>query len=93
MLNGIHILLTYKCTLQCDHCFLYSGPKAQGTMTLPQIRSVLKEARKIKTVEWIYFEGGEPFLFYPSLIRYQRGTGYRVQSWYSNQLLRCGFRR
>jgi hypothetical protein len=81
MLNGIHILLTYKCTLQCDHCFLYSGPKAQGTMTLPQIRSVLKEARKIKTVEWIYFEGGEPFLFYPSLIegiKEARDIGFKV---------------
>ena len=65
MLTGIHILMTYQCNLECDHCFLYSSPKAQGTMTLPQIRSVLAESRKITSVEWIYFEGGEPFLFYP----------------------------
>lgn len=38
MLTGIHILMTYKCNLECDHCFLYSGPSAQGAMTLPQIR-------------------------------------------------------
>jgi MoaA/NifB/PqqE/SkfB family radical SAM enzyme len=58
MLIGIHLLLTYKCNLECDHCFLYSGSHAQGTMTLPQIRNVLDESRRIGSVEWIYFEGG-----------------------------------
>ena len=81
MLTGIHILLTYKCTLECDHCFLYSSPDAPGAMTLPQIRSVLEESRKIAGVEWIYFEGGEPFLFYPSLlegVRLARDMGFKV---------------
>lgn len=81
MLTGIHILMTYKCNLQCDHCFIYSSPNAQGTMTLPQIRAVLVESRKISSVEWIYFEGGEPFLFYPSLlegIRLARAIGFKV---------------
>jgi hypothetical protein len=81
MLTGIHILMTYKCNLECDHCFLYSGPNAQGTMTLPQIRSVLDESLKIGTVEWIYFEGGEPFLFYPSMlegVRLARDMGFKV---------------
>ncbi len=81
MLTGIHILLTYKCNFECDHCFLYSGPNAQGTMTLAQIRTVLDESRTIGTVEWIYFEGGEPFLFYPSLlegITMARNRGFRV---------------
>jgi len=68
MLTGIHLLVTYKCNLECDHCFLYASPRAQGTMTLPQIRHVLEESRKIDSVEWIYFEGGEPLLFYPSLL-------------------------
>jgi len=81
MLTGIHILLTYRCNLECDHCFLYAGPKAKGVMTLPQIRYVLDEARKIGSVEWIYFEGGEPFLFYPSMlegIRLARDMGFKV---------------
>jgi hypothetical protein len=81
MLTGIHFLLTYKCNLECDHCFLYSGPHAQGTMTFPQIRSVLDESRKIGSVEWIYFEGGEPFLFYPSMlegVRLARDMGFKV---------------
>ena len=81
MLTGIHLLLTYKCNLECDHCFLYSGPNAEGTLTLPQIRQVLDESRKIGTVEWIYFEGGEPFLFYPSMlegIRLAQDMGFKV---------------
>lgn len=81
MLTGIHILMTYKCNLECDHCFLFSSPHAQGTMTLPQIRSILSEAREIAGMEWIYFEGGEPFLFYPSLlegIRLAREMGFKV---------------
>jgi len=42
---------------------------------------VLDEARKIGSVEWIYFEGGEPFLFYPSMlegIRLARDMGFKV---------------
>lgn len=81
MLTGIHFLLTYKCTLECEHCFVFSSPHAEGTMTLPQIRNVLDESQKIGSVEWIYFEGGEPFLFYPSMlegVRLARGMGFRV---------------
>jgi len=68
MLKGIHILLTYTCIFECDHCFLHCGPTATGTFTLIQISRLLKEAQKIRTVENIYFEGGEPFLFYPVLL-------------------------
>jgi hypothetical protein len=81
MLTGIHILLTYRCTLECDHCFVYGGPNAEGTFTLSQIRQVLDEATRIGTVEWIYFEGGEPFLFYPLLlagIKIARSRGFKT---------------
>ncbi|MEW6747944.1 MAG: hypothetical protein AB1486_34935 [Planctomycetota bacterium] len=33
---------------------------------------MLDEARKIPSVQWIYFEGGEPFLYYPILIEGSR---------------------
>ena len=80
-LTGVHILTTYTCTHECDHCFLYSSPRAQGTMTLAQVRLVLEESRKINSVEWIYFEGGEPLLFYPALlenIKRARDMGFKV---------------
>jgi MoaA/NifB/PqqE/SkfB family radical SAM enzyme len=81
MLKGIHFLLTYTCNYTCDHCFLYCSPKSQGTFTLKQIREVLREAKKIGTVEWIYFEGGEPFLFYPIMvegIKLAKKEGFKV---------------
>ncbi|MBO8181191.1 MAG: hypothetical protein H0Z28_00175 [Archaeoglobus sp.] len=80
MLEGIHFLLTYTCNFECDHCFVYSSPAAKGTFSLWQIKAVLQEAKKIG-VEWIYFEGGEPFLFYPLMvegIRIASGMGFKV---------------
>jgi len=68
MLKGIHFLLTYTCNYTCDHCFLYCSPRSKGTFTLGKIRQVLKEAVKIGSIEWIYFEGGEPFLYYPIMV-------------------------
>ena len=81
MLKGIHFLLTYMCNLKCDHCFVYSSPDAKGTFTLSQIKKVLDEATKIGTIEWIYFEGGEPFLFYPLMlegIKIAHSIGFKV---------------
>jgi hypothetical protein len=37
-------------------------------MTIQQIRNVLDEAQRIGTISDIYFEGGEPFLFYPVMV-------------------------
>lgn len=81
MLTGIHFLLTYKCPYECDHCFVYSSPRARGTFTLEQIATVLEEARKLGTVQTIFFEGGEPFLFYPLLlegVRRARQMGFQT---------------
>ncbi|UCG70066.1 MAG: radical SAM protein [Thermoplasmata archaeon] len=68
MLTGIHLLLTYMCNMECEHCFVYSSPSAKGTFTLNQIREILDELLEIGTIEWVYFEGGEPFMFYPLMI-------------------------
>jgi hypothetical protein len=68
MLTGIHLLLTYACNFECDHCFLYCGPNSEGTFTLSQLKQVLDEAAKMGTVTMVYFEGGEPFLYYPLMV-------------------------
>ncbi|MEJ2278078.1 MAG: hypothetical protein P8Y70_10080 [Candidatus Lokiarchaeota archaeon] len=36
---------------------------------LKQIQQILDDAKKIESMEWIYFEGGEPFLYYPILLK------------------------
>lgn len=65
-IQGLHILLTYQCTYECDHCFVWGSPRQTGTLTLEQIVDVLGQA-KDAGVTSIYFEGGEPFLYYAIL--------------------------
>ncbi|MFC1958541.1 radical SAM protein [Chloroflexota bacterium] len=81
MLTQVHFLLTYTCTFECDHCFVYSSPQAKGTFNLNQVKNVLEELMKIRTIEWVYFEGGEAFLFYPLMIegiRIARDKGFKT---------------
>ena len=81
MLSEIHFLLTYQCNFECDHCFLYCSPWSEGTFTIQQVDEVLEEALKIGTIDTIYFEGGEPTLFYPLLlesIRRAHQKGFKV---------------
>ncbi len=68
--SGLHLLMTYECPLECDHCFVWSGPNARrGTLSISDLRVLLREAEKIGTVRSIYFEGGESFLYYPILLK------------------------
>ncbi len=81
MLSGIHFILTYTCNFECDHCFLYCSPASRGTFTIRQVAQVLDEAERLGTVDWIFYEGGEPFLFFPLLhnsIMQARQRGFKV---------------
>lgn len=80
-LTGLHLLLTYQCNLECDHCFVWGSPWQSGTMTLQSVREILRQAEDLGTVEWIYFEGGEPFLYYAVLVQGVKeaaDAGFRV---------------
>ena len=80
-LSGLHLLLTYECNYECEHCFVWGGPSQTGTMTLDTIERILEQARALGTIEWIYFEGGEAFLYYDTLVagvRLARESGFRV---------------
>ncbi len=66
-MTGIHILLTYTCPYECDHCFLHSGPRASGVFTRARLVELLDQAVATGTVNEVYFEGGEPTLYWPLL--------------------------
>jgi MoaA/NifB/PqqE/SkfB family radical SAM enzyme len=68
-LSGLHLLFTYQCNLECDHCFVWGSPWQSGTLTLRNVRNILQQAQDVGTVKWIYFEGGEPFLYYAVLLK------------------------
>jgi len=80
-LTGLHLLLTYRCLYECDHCFVWGGPRQQATMTLAVLRRALVQAAELEGLEWVYLEGGEPFLYYPVFlegVRLASERGYRV---------------
>lgn len=81
VLSGLHLMLTYQCTLSCEHCFAWGSPWQTGTMTAAQIDRILDEAQRLGAIRWIYFEGGEAFLFYPVLlhgVREAKARGFEV---------------
>ena len=67
-LESLHILLTYQCNYECDHCFVWGSPWQTGIFTLKQIEPVLLQAKEAGVTS-IYFEGGEPFLYYAILVQ------------------------
>ncbi len=80
-LSGLHLLVAYECNYECDHCFVWGGPSQGGAMTDETIEHILRQAGELGTIEWIYFEGGEAFLYYRLLrsgVRLARERGFKV---------------
>ncbi len=67
ILTGLHLLLTYQCTLECDHCFVWGSPRQAGVMSSADIREFVRQAAELGSIRTICFEGGEPFL-YPDVL-------------------------
>jgi hypothetical protein len=67
-LNGLHIILTYTCNYECEHCFVWGSPWQKGVFTIPKLKAVLNQAAEAGGIEEVYFEGGEAFLYYPLLL-------------------------
>ena len=68
-LNSLHVLLTYQCNYECDHCFVWGSPQQSGVFTLAQLDNVFRQALAIPTINEFYFEGGETFIYHPILVR------------------------
>ena len=74
MLTGVHFLLTYQCTFECDHCFLYCSPDADGVFTIGKVESALQQMREMDSMKTAYFEGGD--MDYPSFLAALKKTDY-----------------
>ncbi len=80
-LTAIHFLVTYRCIYACDHCFVFGGPEAEGTLTLAQLRDAIDQTADVPAIDTVYFEGGEPTLYWPVVLeaaRYARARGLDV---------------
>jgi len=66
--NSLHLLLTYQCNLECEHCFVWGSPWQSGTMSSSDIRLIMDQAEEMGGIDSFYFEGGEPFFYYATLV-------------------------
>lgn len=80
-LAGIHFLMTYSCSAECDHCFVWCSPRQGGPVSMGQIDAFLAELQSVPQIKSLCGEGGEPFLFTRELmhlLRRGKALGYDV---------------
>lgn len=80
-LTGLHFLLTYQCVNECDHCFVWGSPFSSGVWTIASLQKALDSAETLDSIDFICFEGGEPFLYYPIMLaglRDAKNRGFNV---------------
>jgi hypothetical protein len=60
-LTGVHFLLTYGCTAECAHCFLWGTPDRASSMAAEKAERFLEEIASLKQITDVCAEGGESF--------------------------------
>ncbi|WP_129125912.1 radical SAM protein [Geomonas oryzae] len=55
--------LTYKCPLQCEHCCFNCNMKKSQRIHEDIVKDVLLDINKVKSIKYVAFTGGEPFLY------------------------------
>jgi len=69
VLKGCDFLLTFKCVAKCRHCSYRGSPERSGVMSVDDFRRYMTVLATEQSLDWITFHGGEPFLFYKTLVR------------------------
>lgn len=67
-LNAAHIILTYRCTRTCSHCFVFGSPDNDQVFTFSQLKRTIDSIAAVGGVRWVFFEGGEPMIYFALLI-------------------------
>jgi MoaA/NifB/PqqE/SkfB family radical SAM enzyme len=58
------ILLLEECNFACPHCIRDEEPMAPGyRLTFEQLKACLRDCRRLPSVSWVHFSGGEPTLW------------------------------
>ena len=74
-LTGVHFLISYQCSAECDHCVIWGTPRRDSGMTVALVDRFLDEIASLGTVTSVCAEGGESFTRYPVLLHLmRRGT-------------------
>ncbi len=78
LINCVHMDCTYRCNLNCRHCYQIKDIKEE--LKTRDIKRILLQLKKLRCFE-VNFSGGEPFLrddFFEILI-FATGLGFRVR--------------
>ncbi len=66
-LQWVCLLLTYRCTSECSHCFTSSSTHKDDPMKLSEAQEYLEEAKRVGARRvWLF--GGEPFFYFDLLL-------------------------
>lgn len=58
------IFLLEECNFSCSHCVRADEPMPIGyKLSFEQLKLCLSDCRKLETIEWVHFSGGEPTLW------------------------------
>jgi hypothetical protein len=59
-MQGLILLITYRCPLECGHCITDSNPRRRGHLDVPWIIETVREAAELG-VTHLGVSGGDPF--------------------------------
>jgi hypothetical protein len=76
-LTSIHFLITYGCSAECDHCFIWGTPRRSAAMTVEQVDLFLDQVQAVGTVTGVCAEGGESFTRYDVVLHFLRAATAR----------------
>lgn len=66
MINSVCLCITFKCDLECRHCFVEAGPNRTEEMTGSQIEKAIDNS--YDSLYRLWFSGGEPTFVMDKLI-------------------------
>lgn len=72
----LNLYLTNACNLSCYHCFMNSGKKNEGELSVEDWKSVLREFRNNNGLN-VTFSGGEPLMYkgFDEILKYAKTIG------------------
>src|SRR5690606_15686786 len=67
--HTVTVLTTDKCTAECRHCCMNSGPSRASRLSYEQMESALDQLFRQYDIQVVVFAGGEPTLLGDDLLK------------------------
>jgi len=80
---GLHtavVAITKSCALQCEHCFEWDVLRQADTLSLDQLREIVRRLR-LRGAAQVFFSGGEPLRRFDDLLTLIAGVSADVDAW------------